>query len=167
MNKSLPFNLCWRPRWRVVLAACALGCLSVPAAQLAAQADKPAGAPDNAGKGDNGDKTPKPDAGKDELPPLPPEAHVDQSIELGGKTLHYTVTVGAFPVRDKDGKTAGQVVVTAYTVPGKDRPVTFAVNGGPGASSVYLNFGAIGPKHLRFGNEGDSPSDPTTLTDNQ
>jgi carboxypeptidase C (cathepsin A) len=91
---------------------------------------------------------------------------VQQSIELDGKTLHYTVTVGALPVRDGDGKTAGQVVVTAYTVEGENRPVTFAMNGGPGASSVYLNFGAIGPKHLHAGNEGDSPSDPTVLTDN-
>ena len=47
-----------------------------------------------------------------------------------------------------------------------NRPVTFAFNGGPGASSVYLNFGAIGPKHVRAGNEGDSPSDPATLMDN-
>ena len=37
---------------------------------------------------------------------------------------------------------------------------------GPGASSVYLNFGAIGPKHLNVGNEGDSPSDPPVLKDN-
>jgi carboxypeptidase C (cathepsin A) len=56
--------------------------------------------------------------------------------------------------------------VTAYTVDGDNRPVTFAMNGGPGASSVYLNFGAIGPKHLQAGNEGDSPSDPTVLIDN-
>ena len=49
---------------------------------------------------------------------------------------------------------------------GKDRPVTFAMNGGPGASSVYLNLGAIGPKRVAFGDEGDSPSDPATLTDN-
>jgi len=35
---------------------------------------------------------------------------------LDGKTLKYTVTVGAFPVRDKDGKVAGEVVVTSYTV---------------------------------------------------
>ena len=70
------------------------------------------------------------------------------------------------PVRDKDGKIAGEVVVTAYTVDGKDRPVTFALNGGPGASSVYLNFGAIGPKHLNVGNEGDSPSDSPVLSDN-
>ena len=53
-----------------------------------------------------------------------------------------------------------------YTVEGQDRPVTFALNGGPGAASVYLNFGAIGPKHLEFGMEGDSPSDPAKLTDN-
>ena len=53
------------------------------------------------------------------------------------------------------------MVLTAYTVEGDNRPVTFALNGGPGASWVYLNFGAIGPKHLQAGNEGDSPSDPT------
>ena len=76
------------------------------------------------------------------------------------------MTVGALPVRDKDGKTAGEVVLTAYTMEGENRPVTFAMNGGPGASSVYLNFGAIGPKHLQAGNEGDSPSDPAVLTDN-
>ena len=40
------------------------------------------------------------------------------------------------------------------------------MNGGPGASSVYLNFGAIGPKHLQVGNEGDSPSDSPLLSDN-
>src|SRR6185437_12748730 len=96
---------------------------------------------------------------------LPPDAHVQQSITLAGAKLTYTVTVGSLPVRDAEGKTTGELVYTAYTVPGADRPVTFAVNGGPGASSVYLNFGAIGPKHLAFGNEGDSPSDPATLSD--
>jgi len=58
------------------------------------------------------------------------------------------------------------VVYTAYTMEGDSRPVTFALNGGPGAASVYLNLGAIGPKHVRFGDEGDSPSDPATLLDN-
>jgi len=111
---------------------------------------------------------PNPDKPSDDkaLPPLPAEAHTQQSIQLDGKTLKYTVTVGALPVRDKDGKLAGQVVVTAYTVEGADRPVTFALNGGPGASSVYLNLGAIGPKHLNAGNDGDSPSDPAVPADN-
>jgi carboxypeptidase C (cathepsin A) len=110
--------------------------------------------------------TDKPTDVKADQPPLPPETHVQQSIQLDGKTLKYTVTVGAIPTRDQDGKVAGEVVVTAYTVEGENRPVTFAFNGGPGASSVYLNFGAIGPKHLRAGNEGDSPSDPAVLKDN-
>jgi carboxypeptidase C (cathepsin A) len=98
-------------------------------------------------------------------PPLPGDAHTTQSMQLEGKTLHYTVTVGTLPVFDNDKKT-GEVVFTAYTVDGQNRPVTFALNGGPGAASVFLNFGAIGPKRLAFGQEGDSPSDPTTLTDN-
>ena len=105
-------------------------------------------------------------ADKAALPPLPADAHVQQEIKLEGKTLKYTVTVSALPVRDKDGKVAGQVVTTAYMVDGDNRPVTFAFNGGPGAASVYLNFGAIGPKHMNAGNEGDSPSDPAVLADN-
>ena len=102
----------------------------------------------------------------DKEPPLPAEAHAAQTIQLEGKPLHYTVTVGALPVYDKDGKKSGEVVCTAYTVEGDSRAVTFALNGGPGAASVYLNLGAIGPKHIRFGDEGDSPSDPATLLDN-
>lgn len=124
-----------------------------------AQADKTAAGTDKAAE--------KPAADKSALPPLPADAHVQQSIQLAGKTLKYTVTVSALPVRDKDGKIAGDVVTTAYTVDGENRPVTFAFNGGPGASSVYLNFGALGPKHMNAGNEGDSPSDPVAMTDNQ
>jgi carboxypeptidase C (cathepsin A) len=162
---------------RTALALSMFCCLALCAAHLRGQAtkersgnDKPAAADATAGA----DKTAtdksaadKAAADKNALPPLPPDAHVQQSMELGGKTLHYTVTVGALPVRDGDGKIAGQVVLTAYTMEGDNRPVTFAMNGGPGASSVYLNFGAIGPKHLQVGNEGDSPSDPAVLTDNQ
>jgi carboxypeptidase C (cathepsin A) len=152
---------------RISLIACAICCLGVPAARVSAQAEKEPAAADKsalAGKPAAGDKAAADD--KSTMPPLPAEAHAAQTMVLDGKTLHYTVTIGALPVRDGDGKTAGQVVVTAYTMEGESRPVTFAMNGGPGASSVYLNFGAIGPKHLQVGNEGDSPSDPAALTDN-
>jgi carboxypeptidase C (cathepsin A) len=99
--------------------------------------------------------------------PLPPDAHVAQSMQLEGKTLHYTVTVGTLPVYDSEKKTKlGEVVFTAYAVEGQDRPVTFALNGGPGAASVFLNFGAIGPKHIEFGVEGVSQSDSPKLNDN-
>jgi carboxypeptidase C (cathepsin A) len=99
-------------------------------------------------------------------PPLPAPAHVSQSIQLEGKTLTYTATVGTMPVFDREGKKSGEVVCTSYIMEGANRPVTFALNGGPGASSVYLNFGAFGPKRVKFGDEGDSPSDPATLNDN-
>ena len=104
-------------------------------------------------------------AASEKEPPLPADAHVSQSMQIDGKTLGYQVTVGKLPVFDNQ-KEIGEVVYTAYIVEGKDRPVTFALNGGPGAASVYLNLGAIGPKHVKFGDQGDSPSDPATLTDN-
>ena len=128
-----------------------LACLS----QVAAQETKPPAAP----AADAKDKSP------DKEPPLPGDAHTTQSMQLEGKTLRYTVTVGTLPVHD-NGKKIGEVVFTAYTMEGPDRAVTFALNGGPGAASVFLNFGAIGPKHVEFGEEGDSPSDPAKLTDN-
>ncbi|GAA4768856.1 S10 family peptidase [Stakelama sediminis] len=102
------------------------------------------------------------------LPPLPADKSVDQTTVIAGKSLHYKATVGKLPVRNSDGKIIAEVVYTAYTVPGASpsRPVTFAFNGGPGASSVYLNLGAIGPKRVRFGDAGDSPSDAPVLSDN-
>ena len=121
---------------------------------LAADTHKPAAAEDKANS--NGFH----------LPPLPADARVTQTTTVDGKTLKYTATVGSLPVRDEKGEITGEVVFTAYTMPGKDRPVTFALNGGPGASSVYLNFGAIGPKKVNFGVEGDTPSAPATLHDN-
>ncbi len=113
------------------------------------------------------DKASSQDAPHTNLPKLPADAHITQVTHVNGKTLRYTATVGTLPVRDDKGKTIAQVIFTAYTLDGgHDRPVTFAFNGGPGASSVFLNFGAIGPKHIKFGNEGDSPSTPATLKDN-
>ncbi|HET6803872.1 MAG TPA: peptidase S10 [Frateuria sp.] len=130
-----------------LLAASLLAGLAAPAIA----ADKPAA---EAGHGDY------------HLPPFPADAHVQQTAQIDGRTLKYTVTVGSLPVRDAKGNTVAEVVYTAYTMGGGDRPVTFALNGGPGASSVYLNLGAIGPKRVKFGVEGDNPSDPATLHDN-
>ena len=93
--------------------------------------------------------------------PLPDDKTIHQSITVNGKALNYDATVGKIAVRDAKGKKIADVVFTAYTVPGENpnRPVTFAFNGGPGASSVYLNMGAVGPRHVEFGVEGDAPSD--------
>jgi carboxypeptidase C (cathepsin A) len=100
------------------------------------------------------------------LAPFPADKTVREIIQLNGKALAYEATVGSLPVLDEKGKTIAEVMFIAYTMPGANRPVTFALNGGPGASSVYLNFGALGPKRVQFGAEGNSPSDPATPIDN-
>ena len=102
------------------------------------------------------------------LPPMSPDKTIRQSVRIGGRAIAYQATVGTIPVRDEKGKTIGEVVYIAYTVPGAapGRPVTFAFNGGPGASSVYLNMGAIGPKRVQFGAQGNAPSDTPVATDN-
>lgn len=102
------------------------------------------------------------------LPPLPADRSIAQRVRIGGRVLDYRATVGTIAVRDETGKEIGQVVYTAYTVPGRDpaRPVTFAFNGGPGAASVYLNMGAVGPKRVQFGAQGDAPSDAPIAADN-
>lgn len=115
------------------------------------------------------DDAPAKDAKNDiQLPPMSPDKTVAQQIQIGGRVLRYNATVGHVDIRDAKGKVTGQVVYTAYTVPGPPtaRPVTFAFNGGPGAASVFLNMGAIGPKHVLFGAQGDSPSDSAVLRDN-
>ncbi len=102
--------------------------------------------------------------------PLPADKSVAQTVAVNGRTLHYSATVGTITLRSRDDKPTGEVTYVAYTLDRAKgepaRPVTFALNGGPGASSVYLNLGAFGPKHIPFANQGDSPSDPATLTDN-
>ena len=143
-----------------LLLACACAALAAPAR------DKEA--PAAAGKAKE-DAKEADKAGKDDdikLPPFPADKSIAQSIVLDGKVLKYQATVGSLPVLDEKGKTIASVMFTAYTVPGANRPVTFALNGGPGASSVYLNLGAIGPKRVQFGSEGDSPSDPAVALDN-
>src|ERR1700737_5122632 len=115
---------------------------TAPEAKPAASDAKPAGADAKAGA------TPGMPIAE---PPLPPDAHAEQSIQMEGKTLHYTATVGTLPVRDSKGALSGEVVYTAHTMEGKDRPVTFAFNGGPSAASVYLNPRSFGPKKGRVG----------------
>ena len=142
----------------LALALLALG-TSAPASLLAQQprGNRPAAAP-----------APAADSEKAVMSnPLPSDAHVEQQINVDGKPLKYTATVGTLPVLSPENKPTGEVVFTSYIVDSASpRPVTFAFNGGPGAASVYLNLGAIGPKRVNFGAEGQSPSDPATLTDN-
>src|SRR5215216_2167780 len=89
------------------------------------------------------------------------------TITVDGRELAYTVTAGRVVLRteshtdDKfDGhKPRAEVFLTAYELAGVDdlrtRPVTFAFNGGPGSSSVWLHLGLLGPRRVLMGDVGD------------
>src|SRR5512146_2802391 len=61
----------------------------------AAQEPKPPSPPPATAAKDN-------DRAADKEPPLPADAHVEQTIQLNGSPLRYTVAVGTLPVYAKD-----------------------------------------------------------------
>lgn len=100
---------------------------------------------------------------------LPAGTSTEQSVDLGGgRVLDYTVKADGIDLRDKEGKLLHEVAYTAYLLKAdqRDRPVVFAFNGGPGASSAYLQFVAIGPRRLAIGEQGSPPSAPQVLVPN-
>lgn len=102
-------------------------------------------------------------------PLLPAAVSRKASIAVGGRTLDYTVEAGSTVLRDGDGKRKAEVFSVGYALGGadpKERPITFAINGGPGAGSAFLHLGVIGPKRLPLEGEDLRPSAPPVLVDN-
>ena len=107
----------------------------------------------------------KEDAGKESL------IDTTHSIMVGGSKLEYRAMAGTLPLKDDEGKLTANVFFVAYTKTDVDdlskRPITFAFNGGPGSSSVWLHLGAFGPKRVVLGSDGDAPQPPYRLVDNE
>ena len=92
------------------------------------------------------------------------------TVAIGGKPLPYTATAGFLPVQNDAGDTEAQIFYVAYTAgapnPDRRRPLIFFLNGGPGASSVWLHLGAAGPRRVRMLDDGRLPPPPYRLVDN-
>ncbi|WP_369370547.1 S10 family peptidase [Promicromonospora sp. Populi] len=91
--------------------------------------------------------------------------------------LAYTATTGRIVLRQEvvkdekyDGrKVKAEVSITYYTLDEADvtqRPVTFSFNGGPGAASVFLHLGLLGPRLVDTGDVGNLTPPPYGLVDN-
>ncbi|MBM6594311.1 S10 family peptidase [Microvirga pudoricolor] len=109
-------------------------------------------------------QTARPDAAR-----LPGDSVTRHSLDIGGRTLSFTATAGTLTLTDPQGSPQADIAYVAYTrddTDAKTRPVTFAVNGGPGASSAYLHLMAIGPWRLPVGAASISPSAPPALVPN-
>lgn len=102
--------------------------------------------------------------------PLPAPVTTEHMIQAGGRTLHFKATAGAIRLSDAaSGEPIADIGVTVFRLEGEapaTRPVTFAINGGPGASSAWLDLCAIGPWRLPVPQGSISPSMPTHVVDN-
>lgn len=93
------------------------------------------------------------------------------TIAIGGKKLEYQARAGTILLKEEDGKEKASIFYVAYTKLGVkelgSRPVTFSFNGGPGSSSVWLHLGVLGPRRVKFDDEGMSLPPPYRLVDNE
>jgi carboxypeptidase C (cathepsin A) len=120
-------------------------------------------------------KNEAPEEGKSADKPEPSDDLKTTHHTLGD--LSYSATTGRIVLREEvveDDKYNGrkpkaEVSITYYTLNGADvteRPVTFAFNGGPGSSSVWLHLGLLGPRRVDSGDVGDLTAPPYGLLDN-
>jgi carboxypeptidase C (cathepsin A) len=162
--KSMPNILKW------LLAAVLFGFAATsPAAALEPPAETAIGPAAKAGQQNV-------DAGHAQAPTavapnsLPAAATTSHTIELPGRSLRFKATAG--PIRLSDAESLApmaDIATTAFILEGADsakRAVTFAINGGPGAASAWLDLGAMGPWRLPLDRASPSPSASPAAIDN-
>jgi carboxypeptidase C (cathepsin A) len=92
------------------------------------------------------------------------------SVNIGGKKISYQAMAGTMLMKDEEGKPRANFFFVSYTkeptTRPEDRPITFVFNGGPGAASVWLHLGAVGPKRIALEHDGIPGPPPHGLIDN-
>jgi carboxypeptidase C (cathepsin A) len=123
-------------------------------------------------------------------PPGPVERLVESrsAVTIAGQKIDYVANTGTMILRDEDGKPQASVFFVAYhrvkvteppappagqpkppvevSPPDTTRPIIFCFNGGPGSSSVWLHFGAWGPRKVVMPESGEQPAPPARLAEN-
>lgn len=128
-------------------------------------------------RSDDADERAEAKAGEKSVEPTDDLVTTTHELTVGDRTLAYTATTGRIVLRQEiitdgafDGhKAKAEVFLTAYTLDGADpatRPVTFAFNGGPGSSSVWLHLGLFGPRRVLSGDVDDRVPPPYAMADN-
>jgi len=132
-----------------VFVCCWACCLAAPAGPAPCRA-----APDN----QSGDDT----ATKEVF------AVTRHAVRTGSGRLSYTATAGQLILKDEAAQQKAAIFFIAYEKSGAsaERPITFAFNGGPGSSSVWLHVGAIGPRRVVLNDDGTPLPPPARLQDN-
>ncbi|MGB6699534.1 MAG: peptidase S10, partial [Methylocella sp.] len=101
---------------------------------------------------------------------LPAAVTTSHTIALPGRSLRFKAIAG--PIRLSDAESLApkaDIATTAFILEdagSPKRPVTFAINGGPGAASAWLDLGGMGPWRLPLDRASPSPSAPPVTIDN-
>jgi len=137
-----------------------------PAARASQRADRAAEKPAEKSAEKPADKAAEKPAEKEEAPVV-----TKHELRLAGRVLRYSVTTGFMPLKNDTGDVEARVFFMAYTLERSSgpeaRPLMFSFNGGPGSSSVWLHLGALGPKRVKMRADGQMPSPPYKLVDNE
>jgi carboxypeptidase C (cathepsin A) len=111
----------------------------------------------------------KPEKSENAEPPKPEKFVTQHSAVIGGTTVSYTATAGTLIVRNDKDEPWASIGFVAYVKQGAEparRPITFAYNGGPGSSSVWLHMGALGPRRVVTADAAPTPPPPYQLVGN-
>ncbi len=90
-------------------------------------------------------------------------------VEIAGEMVQYTVETGTLAQTSDNGDEKADVFFIAYRRVDSDdatRPLTFAFNGGPGSSSVWLHLGMLGPKRIVLPDDATPLRPPFQLSEN-
>jgi carboxypeptidase C (cathepsin A) len=83
-----------------------------------------------------------------------------------GRRIDYDAHADWIVIRKRNQPIAEMFHVAYVADESGQRPLTFVFNGGPGAASAYLHMGAVGPRRVRFGDDGRALAPPTAVEDN-
>lgn len=115
-------------------------------------------------------QTPPPAPKPEPAPPVETMTRTKHEMTVNGTKIPYTATAGTLILKKDDGKPLASMFYVSYTrddtTDAAKRPLTFCFNGGPGSSSVWLHLGALGPKRVEMGPEGQPPAPPYHLLEN-
>jgi carboxypeptidase C (cathepsin A) len=110
-------------------------------------------------------------AGSGEVIPEAQPAETHQKITVNGEALAYTARAGYMPLRNATtGQSEAHLFFTCYTKDGLSdataRPLLFFLGSAPGVAASWQEFGGLGPKRMKWMNDGTAGLSPYGWVDN-
>ena len=100
---------------------------------------------------------------------LPAHIETRHTLQLGQRSVDYRAISETIALTNSKGDKTASIFTISYLAepkPGQPRAVAFCFNGGPGAASVFLHLGAIGPRIMEPVPNGAVPTPPIKIIDN-